>query len=195
MLIGLVLVAALNSAGMAVRTANQLSARGPAGAYAAELLEEVLAMPYHDPQSTGPDDYFGIEPGEPSSPVNRLAFDDVDDYDGWSEPSALTWRDGAARLDTAGWGRSVEVVKISLGNASTTLTDGATDTGARRVTVTVTSPTGETTSLSACRSLGGALQQAPAVDTNCVTAVMIDLTSSAGNVSQAVSILNHAAAP
>ncbi|MEM6798853.1 MAG: hypothetical protein AAF589_05005 [Planctomycetota bacterium] len=195
LLIGIVLVAALDSTGSAVRTTTALSQDLSGETYAAELLEEIMAMPYYDPEAAGPDENFGIEADEPSSPVNRLSFDDIDDYDGWTEGAALAWRSGAARMDTAGWGRVVAVGKIGNDDPTTLLGDNAIDSGARRITVTVTSPSGEVSTLQALRSLGGAMQQAPLSDTTYVTGVLLDISATGGAVSEAVSVLNHASAP
>lgn len=100
---------------------------------------------------------IGREGGEPAGANNRASWDDVDDYNGVSEPVAGFFYDqDGAQLpgDLTGFTRSVAVDYIAS-NASPidssaaiskgTAASAATDT--KRIIVTVTSPLGETFSL------------------------------------------------
>src|SRR5829696_2414889 len=84
-IVGVMTVAALESTGMVYRTrrinANRLTGPG----LAQELLAEVLAMPYEDPENPG--GAIGLDAGESSS--TRATFDDVDDYNVWTSSQAL----------------------------------------------------------------------------------------------------------
>ncbi len=195
LLVGLVLVTALDGVGSAVRTTRALSDQLDGHAYAAELMAEILSKPYTDPEEGDANATFGIESDEPSPATNRLALDDIDDFNGWTEGSALATREGAARMDTAGWGRAVEVVKLNHNNATSVIGDSASDKGVRRITVTVTSPTGQVTTLQTIRAAAGAMEQQPAGDTTYVTGVEIQLQTTNQSVTATGSLLNHATAP
>ena len=194
LLVGVVLVAALRTTGGVAKATLAASTQLDAQLMAGELMAEMLAMPYFDPQAADENELFGIEAGEPS-PVNRAGFDDLDDYNGWVEGSALQTRDGAARMDTAGWGRSATVEKVDASNPTAPLGNAAIDQGVRRITVTVTSPIGDTTTLQSIRALHGAMEQPPAVDTTFVTGVIVELTTGTTAVTDATAILNHASGP
>ncbi len=58
----------------------------------------------------------------------------MDDYNGWSE-SPPQFADGTAMPNLANWSRSVQVAFVNPTNLSQTST---TETGAKRITVTVT---------------------------------------------------------
>lgn len=195
LMVGVVLVAAMKTVGSVSRVAIESGTALDGQIVAGEMIAEVLAMPYHDPELANADLNFGIESDEPSPAPNRLAFDDLDDYDGWVEGSALATRAGAARMDTAGWGRQVEVEKLSPDDPTSTLADNAVDQGVRRVTVRATSPTGEVTTLQAIRSVVGAIEQSPAADSTIVTGVLINLTTGTAAVSDATPLINHASGP
>jgi hypothetical protein len=89
MIVGLMTVAALNSLGAATRTSDSIGNRAVAQGLADDLVSEILQLPYGDPDQT-PD--FGLENGETTG--SRYAFDDADDYNGWSEqpPRPKSWR-------------------------------------------------------------------------------------------------------
>jgi len=69
-----------------------------------DLLSEVMAMPYEDP-----DGVTGATSGEGDiSGPGRSGFDDIDDYDNWDSPNAVA-KDGAALPGYTGWQRQVEI--------------------------------------------------------------------------------------
>lgn len=128
MIVGLMTVAALNSLGAATRSSESIGNRAIAMTLADELMAEILQQPYEEPtQSVS----FGRESGEAATP--RSEFDDVDDYNGWSQ-SPPQYRDGTPIPERALWRHQVEVTRVSPTNLSQTL---ATDQGAKLVRVTV----------------------------------------------------------
>lgn len=195
LLVGVVLVASLDTAGSAARSAVGLKSQNRVQLYTAKLMSEIMAAPYYDPEAADVDENFGIESGENSSPPNRLGFDDMDDYDDWTESSALQDRDGAANANSTGWSRTVDIVKLSAMSPQTALANNALDQGARRITVTVTSPSGDTTSLQAIRSLDGAVEQPLGVDATLVTGVRMRLSTTNIDTNQRSAINNHASGP
>jgi MSHA pilin protein MshD len=108
-IVGVMLVAALQTAA-AARVLTQRSAdRSRAALLAQELMSEILQQPYED--ATAGRGSFGPEAGE-SGPGNRSLFDDVDDYHGWSE-SPPRDRNGSAIGDAADWRWEVTVWWVS----------------------------------------------------------------------------------
>lgn len=76
-----------------------------ASQYAADLVSEIQAQPYEDPALAAGS--FGLSAADSAGP-GRSKYDDVDDYNGYTE-SPLTDRSGAVIPRTTGWTRSVTV--------------------------------------------------------------------------------------
>ena len=150
-IVGLMVVAALNAAGMSVKTQrlNVDKLTGPG--LAQDLMTEILSMPYADPQS--PAAAIGVDTGESSA--SRSTFDDVDDYHSLSS-SDFKARDGTVRSGYTGWSQAVTV---AYADVATGVASGSTDTGLKRVTVTVTSSAGTATQLVGLRFKEGPLEQ------------------------------------
>jgi hypothetical protein len=128
LVIGVMLVAVLNTVG-AARTAQVWNAdRVRATHLAGTLLAEIVDRSYADPTEV---QLFGPEASELLA--TRSAFDDVDDYNGWSK-SPPDNADGSAMPGYSGWTRSVAVAWVVPGNPSQT---SLTDTGLKRIIVTV----------------------------------------------------------
>jgi type II secretory pathway pseudopilin PulG len=159
-LVGIMLVAALNTVSAARLGQRALDERRQGYELAAALLAEILAQPYADEtqleslrtqilldgqkvtQTLGP------ESGEAG--VNRSKFDDVDDYHGWSE-SPPQHQDGTVLTALSGWKRCVTVEFVSGGDAHTTTTQ---DEGAKRITVSVVHNNVPSATLVGLRTLG-----------------------------------------
>src|SRR5436190_19510312 len=76
LIVSVLMLAALSSVGTAAITYRTSAAQADGADVAGELLAEILAMPYADPQS--PTNAIGLDSGE-SSATNRTTLDDVDD--------------------------------------------------------------------------------------------------------------------
>jgi MSHA pilin protein MshD len=127
-IVGMTAVAALRATSGTALARVRAADRATATTLADGLMNEILAKPYADPDGAG---LLGYEAGESSA--DKSTFDDVDDYNGWNEspPRDPT---GSTIAGLSGWSRSVQVVRVSptsLGQTS------LTETGAKRVTVTV----------------------------------------------------------
>jgi len=161
---GGMLVAAKGMIGSAARGRQIQNARRCGPALARQLLVEVLTAAYVDPNGAP---VFGPETGE----TTRADFDDVDDYNGWSECPPRR-QDGTAMADLAGWRRSVSVQYVNVDNPDQV---AGSDTGLKRVTVTVIDPAGRRTSAAGLRSSKGMYEARPAQQTTYLSAVNVEV--------------------
>lgn len=192
-LVGLVLVAALETLGGAMRTMRRASTELQAHTLAETLLMEVVALPYSDPDgnSTG----IGLESDEGSAAGDRTAFDDLDDFQGWSE-SPPEQRLGSSIAGCTGWTRTVEVAYLKATPASGLLATSVNDQGLKKVTVLVIDPDGTKTSLYAIRSPYGPNEAPAPFDATRVTTVEATLAVGGGaSVRKGVAIPNLAEEP
>jgi MSHA pilin protein MshD len=95
---------------------------------AQDLMAEILQQKYVEPYETPT---FGPEATETGG--TRAGFDDVDDYNNWTE-SPPQAKDGTVLAGLNGWSRTVRVVRVSPEDFSAVST---VETGVKRVTVTV----------------------------------------------------------
>ena len=127
-LVGMVLVAALNSVGSSRVAAQKVSLHGEANRLAESLLGEILLLPYEDAS-----DQAGL-PGPTAVEAatgNRSLFNDINDYNAWvADPPQL--KDGSAVPHASRFRERVKV--IPLDPATFALTGGA-DQGLMRVSV------------------------------------------------------------
>ena len=130
MLIGVVMVAALNSLGAATSASLENSNHARAVLLAEDLMAEILNQAYRDPNDTV---VFGVESGE--TDTNRADFDDVDDYDDWNSSPPID-KAGNALAAGSTWRRKVEVLHVDP-NAPTDVSGDADDQGAKRIRITV----------------------------------------------------------
>jgi Tfp pilus assembly protein PilV len=156
-LVGVMLVAALNAAGASKLAQAKLSNRGRGMLLAQELMTEILAQAYED--STLATGSFG-RTGAKSAPGDRSLFDDVDDYYDWSA-SPPEEKDGTVKPDLTGWSRSVVVAWVNASNVKTVI--GANQ-GVKRITVTVRKNDMAVAELVAFRAAGGDTLLAARID-------------------------------
>jgi MSHA pilin protein MshD len=204
--VGVMLVGALGTVGAAVRARRVQAGLAERQALALELMHEILQLPYTEPKW----DDLRYEHGGAYSVVSqtlpwvapaqgpesdslggtRSTFDDVDDYDGWSESPPKT-RDGTALPSKTGWRWTAAVAFVNPDNVDVVI--GA-DLGLKRITVTVTDDQGAQTVLVALRSQYGPPDQVPAELTTYVTWVGCDLRVGDPNgrtISTGASLLNR----
>jgi type II secretory pathway pseudopilin PulG len=125
-IVAVMFVAALNTVGMSKRTLQKASLVSQGRMWAQSLLVEILEQNYREPGETY---VFGREAGE--SDTSRAAYDDVDDYHGWSESPPVA-KDGTALPNSANWKRTVTVEWVDPLNPQQV---SGTETGAKRITV------------------------------------------------------------
>ena len=146
--VGVMLAAATQAIGAAAkaRLLQQEQARGES--LARQLLGEIRQARYRDPNTSS--NRNGAETGETS----RSQYNDVDDFDGYADQPPKA-RDGTPVPGFTGWKRKVQVRWADPANLANNVANSAgNDTGLKKITVTVTSPTGRTTTLSALRQQG-----------------------------------------
>lgn len=143
--VGVMLVAALNTVGASRVTQRKMGERSRGMLLAQDLMSEILRQHYEDPD-LGPGS-FGVG-GDEVGDGSRALWEDVDDYDGWSA-SPPQHKDGTKFSDLEGWRRSVSVSWVDPANLSN---DSVGDTGVKRIAVTVMHGDVVTASLTAIRT-------------------------------------------
>tara|TARA_R110002111_G_scaffold103594_2_gene160505 strand:- start:1964 stop:2509 length:546 start_codon:yes stop_codon:yes gene_type:complete len=129
-LVGFVLVSTLQIVGPMVRSTSVHADRLVAASLAHELAEEIGTKWYTEPDLDSLD-ARGVDDGERAA--QRTDFDDVDDYHTWTaSPPKIS--SGQSNIFLGGWARSVDVIFVELSDVKT---ESKTDTGLKRVTVTV----------------------------------------------------------
>jgi MSHA pilin protein MshD len=126
-IVSVLLVAAMRAVGGAGLNQYKNAERVTAAMLADGLMAEILSKSYADPNQTPS---FGVESGETS----RSLYDDVDDYNGYAETSSPKDSAGTTVAGST-WARSVVVDRVV---AATPSTVSATETGVKRITITVT---------------------------------------------------------
>jgi hypothetical protein len=160
--VGVMLVATMNAVAAVFRTRLATRQAQQGMALARELMAEIFQVCYKDPQGGST---FGPESGETGS--TRANFDDVDDYDNYTD-SPPQDKSGNVIPNCTGWSRSVNIDRIVPAMPTTPF---PLEAGVKRITVTVTSPSGQTTRLRAYRSSVGANEYIPPIDRIYVTGV------------------------
>ena len=125
-IVAIMFVAALNTVGASLMTQRRVALIGQGRMFAESLMAEICLQAYQEPGTTW---VFGRETGE--SDTVRTAYDDVDDYHGWTE-STLTAKDGTALPNAAAWSRTVTVEWVDPLSPKLVRT---TETGAKCITV------------------------------------------------------------
>lgn len=150
-LLGLVVAGALEGVAVARRLGSEHDAAARGVLLAQEFLAEVASQAYADPQT--PTGSFGLDAGELLS--DRSSLDDVDDYHNFIARSPKD-RFGNAMAGFNGWRVFIEVEWVESDDPAE---PASSETGLKRITVKVTSPTGAISSLAALRSTHGVLEE------------------------------------
>jgi type II secretory pathway pseudopilin PulG len=145
-IVGVMLVAALHTAGAARLGEQKTGDRGKGMLLAQQLMSEILQQSYEEPVDPP---VFGPEVGEATG--SRTSFDDVDDYDGWSA-SPPEQKDGTVIPGLDGWTRSVRVERVDPADLSQVV---ASDTRIKRITVRVARDDAAVAAIAAVRTGAG----------------------------------------
>src|SRR5687768_9375594 len=153
-IVGVMLTASLNVIGSIGRTRKGQFEQQQGAAMAEQLLSEIVRMSFNDPEG-------GAVTGADTGETGRAAYDDLDDYHGWTETDAVTLKDGTAvGTGYAGWTRKVRVDYVTTSNPKTVAN---APTSLKTITVTVTAPSGAQFERRAVRSEWGAYEQKPTI--------------------------------
>ncbi len=167
------MVAALGSIGGAAKTRIAQKEASQGMTLARQLMSEILQTRYADLVNP----LFGVEAGEV-----RSTWDDVDDYNGLDQPSACS-STGTVLTGATNWRRQVSVAWV---NAATPNTVSATETGLKRIIVTVTSPSGRVTTLKALRSNTNGYEHVPGAQATYTSHVGISLQVGTSDTTRSV---------
>ncbi len=126
-LVGIALVAALQTVGATAKSSTITERRAIGMMLAHDLMSEVLAHPYKDPDGA----LLGLELGELLS--DRTTFDDVDDFNGYTEKPPRD-ASGSVISGFTDWRRTVAVDLVDPAAPDTVR---LLDRGAKRIVVTV----------------------------------------------------------
>lgn len=124
-ILGVSIVAGLSAASGAAATNRASAQRLLASRLADEVLERALALPYSQSGSNR----IGPDAGE----TRPAHFNDVDDFDGWTESPPQTIA-GTTMAGLDGWNRTVTVSWVRPNAIDT---QSASETGLKRVVVAV----------------------------------------------------------
>ena len=142
-IVGVLITAALSTVGASKRGQLSNANHRIGQLLAQELMSEILPQMYEEPDLTP---LFG--PEAPETADSRANYDDVDDYHGWNA-SPPQDKDGTQIPDRQEWTRSVSVEYADLNDV---LQKAITDSGLKRITVTVTHNKAVVASLTAVRT-------------------------------------------
>lgn len=146
LLVGGLLVAALNTVGSAALGRQQMTAAARGQLLAQQLMAEILLQPYEETVETS---IFGRESSEGGG--DRALYDDVDDYNGW-QSSPPEYKDGTAITNLTGWTRQASV---KWADASDQTKVVAYDSGIKMIRVTVLHSDKPIASITAIRTRAG----------------------------------------
>lgn len=130
-LIGGILLSAMNMVGAAATTMLSMSDRATGNLLAEQLMSEILPQDYEDPDEAPGS--FGTE-GFEDATRDRLYYDDVDDYHGWRASPPET-KDGSLLSRYSGWERLVTVKWVEPADVRQIAQSAS---GAKLIQVTVT---------------------------------------------------------
>ncbi len=135
LLVSLLVVGSLQSLSASFRTHKFSQSRIRASLLAEQLLIEISSLSWSDPQAPATAGTIGRDTGDTEKVIHRDQLDDMDDFDDWIEQPPAT-RSGTLFTGTNALQRQVFVENISATDPTATVADD-TDTGIRRVTVTI----------------------------------------------------------
>jgi prepilin-type N-terminal cleavage/methylation domain-containing protein len=157
-IVAIMLVAAVQAIGAAARARLLQQDLTRAQALARQLMGEIRQNRYRDPIADR--GKLAAETGETS----RSLYNDVDDYNNYKDQPPVA-RDGTALAGYTGWQRKVKVQWVDPNDPSSSV---GSDTGLKKITVTVTTAGGKAVSLTALRSQYGMYDHQPAAQTTYV---------------------------
>ncbi|GEM_PF-1574688 len=169
-IVGVMLTAALSMLGGAAQARRRTAAWRESESLARSLMCEVQQCAYGS--TSGP--LITITLGVAT---DREGFATIDDYKGFAEQPPRS-RSGTLLTGYTGWNRAVDLERVDPGDPTGAPRTGSSDTGLKRLVVTVIAPTGQRTTMTALRSRWG-LAEASASRTGAMLSAL-DISLNAG---------------
>ncbi len=145
LLVGVVLVGAMNLLGAVVRGRTKAADLARGQQLAQQLMTEILNTAYaEDGSEIGADEILDAQSVVIGQEA-RSEYDDVDDFHGWDETPLFT-RSGSLVPNTSGWRRRVAVAWVDPADPQIVV---GSDEGVKRITITV-QRSGQTVASLAC---------------------------------------------
>lgn len=167
LIVGVMLAASIATVGASRKALGSGSVRGQGLELAHDLMDEILAQPYDDPNGSSTIPSTG----------DRSRFNNLGDYAGWSE-SPPDDKSGTPLPGFTGWTRRVGIRYVQAGNIAL---GNATDTGIAEVTVRVLRGSSEVARLMALRTRGlPATQACKFANGTCANLTTADCTARGG---------------
>lgn len=185
-LVSFLMVTALRTTANVFQTWTVTAEQSEGQFLAQQLMSEILQQSYQDPEDPG--STLGVNTGETSG--DRSTFDDVDDYKDYTA-SPPKDRTNTVLSEYTGWTETVYIKKVSNGNPTFEVNDNFNEQRLKKITVTVTSPAGKTTTLIALRSMDGAMEQARSVDQTPVSWIGVEFQASGQTLQTGIQLQNH----
>ena len=185
-LVSFLMVTALRTTANVFQTWTVAADQSEGHFLAQQLMSEVMQQNYQDPEE--PSDDLGVNSGE--STGDRSTFDDVDDYKDYTA-SPPKDRTNTAISGYDGWTESVVIKKVSNGNPTNERNDSFSEQRLKKISVTVTSPAGKTTTVVALRSMDGMMEQQRSVDQTPVSWIEVELQTTTQSFQTGIQLQNH----
>jgi type II secretory pathway pseudopilin PulG len=120
LIVGFLLITASRSVSTSVLTQTKTAEMVKANVLADSLLSEIMSLNYMEPGQTV--SAITRESGE--SGGSKVTYDDVDDFNGWTEQPPQ-YRDGTAMANLSNWQRRAFVQWITIGVGGTITVSGS----------------------------------------------------------------------
>ena len=136
LLVSVLFTAAINTYGAAKVSHTKAAEQVRGQVLAAGLMNEIMDVAYDDPDQTP---IFGIEASEMAGSTTRANFDDVDDFQTYTD-DPISDRNGTIVPSLSGWKRTINVVYVAPATQDTgevVFAAVGSDQGFKKVTVTV----------------------------------------------------------
>lgn len=182
LIVGVVIVPAV---GVFTRTAsnyNKQAIKDRAFLLASDLISEIVQQNFTDPE-TG-EQTFGPEE------ASRASFDDVDDYNGFSESPPVSMNDSQL-ADSDLFTRTVGVEYVVLNSGAMEQTSGNSLSNAKLITVNVQGPGEVYSKLTALRTSNGTYEIKPINETVELQKVDLEVKSGSQTVTSSVDVVNQ----
>lgn len=178
-ILGVLMVGALNAVAYAARDRRTTAELALGRSLAAGLAKEIMSQRFADPNSSAT---------APVSIVNRIAFNNIEDYAGLTESPPVN-RDGSRIAGADGWQRTVSVQRSELDTDTFALTNAGSSASLIKFTITAISPGGKAYTLVACRSAFGA-PDVPTPTAGMLTALRLELRSGEHTLASVTDLVN-----